>query len=110
MKKTILLDERARGRCASEEIDAGGIGKGNGSRRVLFVVPEDERGSSLIRHRIGGGVINEGSSLRIHGATGRAARAGDSHEWCACGKYEVEVLCSRISGLVRRGQEELDET
>ena len=40
VEKTILLEERARGGCASDEIYAGGIWKGYGSCRVLLVVPD----------------------------------------------------------------------
>ena len=49
MKKTVLLDERAGGGYASSEADVGGIGEAYGGRGVLFVVPEDRRGRSLIR-------------------------------------------------------------
>jgi hypothetical protein len=49
MKKTVLLDERAGSRDASDEVDVGGIGEAYGGRGVLFVVPEDRRGGSFVR-------------------------------------------------------------
>jgi hypothetical protein len=104
MEKTILLDEWARGRCPSDEINIGGIGKGDGGRRILVVVPEDQRGHPLIRPRIDGGMINEGNSLRIHVTARSTTRASDSHKRCTGREHEVQVLGSRISGL-RRFQE-----
>lgn len=70
----------------------------------MVVVPEDQRGRSLIRSRIDGGMINEGSGLRIHVTARPTARAGDSHIRCTGREYEVKVLGSRTSGL-RRVQE-----
>ena len=49
MKKTVLFDERAGGGYASGEADVGGNWEAYGGCGVLYVVPEDRRGRSLIR-------------------------------------------------------------